>query len=1139
MLVCSARVKGFLCVAAGVLLGSLAPAQQPVQRLSRMPASGEARIALRDTVGAHVARSQQLGALAEDTALTSLSLVLKPTEAQDAALTQLLADQQNPASADYQRWLTPQQFGERFGAAQADISLIEGWLQSNGFAVQAVPASRNRIVFSGTAATVESAFRTPLLRYRRNGREFFENSDAVQLPQSLAAVVGGVTGLSSFRPLAPQLRRAAQVTASPDYTTSTGTHYIVPDDLRTIYGTNTLIGSGYNGNGIKIGVIGQSAVDSTQLTYFQQKTGQTLNLPTMVLVPNTGNSNKVSGDEGESELDLEYSGGNAPGASIQFIYTGCTSTTSSSALAASVNCNNNGVFDALIYAVTYNLAPILSLSYGGCEEEDATYANNTLEPVLKQANAQGQTITVSSGDSGAASCESSATAKVATAGLAVSYPASSQYVTGVGGTQLNSDSSTYWNSSSNSYLGSALGYIPETSWNDTAAYGALASSGGGASQIFAKPSWQVGTGVPADAHRDVPDVAFPANVTEHAYLTCDADGPCSSGNKSFTLTGTTRDGGGVGGTSAAAPTFAGMLAVVEQANGGKALGNINPSLYALAQGTSKTSIFHDITTGSNIVACTVGTPNCTNGTLGYSAGVGYDLVTGLGSLNIPSLQTALAGYAAHTPRIALAVLSSVTAGTPVTFTVTLTGSSTTPSGTATFLVDGTAVSPAQILSSGSATYSYSFTSSGSHTVSVSYSGDSTYSAGTASTVVTAVALTPTLTLTSTPTALAINTATTVTATLASTGGVPTGTVTFTADGGSASGTVQVTNGSATYTFAGFTSAGLHVVAAAYTPSASAYSAVTTSINLAVSSNSQTLTPTLQVSLSPTSVAANGSVTATVVVNGTGGTPTGSIALATDGTNSTTALLSNGSGTLNLTAPGTSGSHTVLVTYYGDNTYKTATATATFTVASPGIVVAVSPGTLSAPYGSTATGTLTITSGSGGSGSTSFALSLVSYTGASFTGCYGLSPKTVSLPANGSASTTLTLYTTASSCTSAGLTPLATAALSVPDSAGGWRGSRYSALAALPLSLLLFMLRRRQIPSALLAVLGLACGLGLAGCGSGSSSSTSTTPPAGTGTGTTTTTSTANTGTYVIRVSASTATSSGMLTSSTTFTLNVQ
>lgn len=1141
MLIGSRRVKGTLCAAAGLLMAVLAPAQQPVQRLSRVPASGETRVALRDSAGTHAARAQQLGALAGDTALTSLSLVLKPTAAQDAALTQLLADQQNPASASYQQWLTPEQFGERFGAAQADINLIESWLRSNGFVVQSVPASRNRIVFSGTAAAVESAFRTPLQRYRRDGREFYENSVAVQLPQSLAAVVSGVSGLSSYRLAAPQVHRLAQVKASPEYTTSTGAHYLVPDDLRTIYGTKALLSSGYNGSGIKIGIIGQSAVDTTQLTYFQQKTGQTLNLPTMVLVPNTGNSNKVSGDELESELDLEYAGGNAPGASVQFIYTGCTSTTTSSPFPDTGNCNNDGVFGALVYAITNNLAPILSLSYGSCEGEIVADANTILEPALKQANAQGQTIMVASGDHGAASCDTSYTATVARAGLAVSYPASSQYVTGVGGTQLSSDSSTYWTTSNDSSLGSAITYVPETSWNDSLTQGQLAASGGGVSQIFAKPSWQVGTGVPADSHRDVPDVAFPANVTEHPYLTCDAERPCTSGTKSFTLTGSTPDGDAVGGTSAGAPTFAGMLAVVEQANGGRALGNVNPSLYALAQGTSKSTIFHDITTGNNIVSCTIGTPNCITGTLGYSAGVGYDQVTGLGSLDIPSLRTALAGYAAGTPRIALAVPSSISAGTAVTFTATLSGSGAIPTGTVAFSVDGTVVSSAQTLSSGTATYSYSgFTSNGSHTVSVAYSGDGTYSSGTASATVTVTAITPTLTLTANPASPATGTAVTFTATLSSTGSVPTGSVVFTTDDGGTSGSVPLTSGSATYTYAGFTTAGLHVVTAAYTPSASAYTAASMTTNVVVTGNTQTMALLLQLLLSTATVAPGGSITASVTTNGIGGTPTGRVAIAVDGSTTSTILLSGGSGTLTLTAPATTGSHTVLATYYGDNTYKTATATATFTVASPGIGVAVSPTTLTATYGSNATGTLTVTSASGAAGTTSFALSLVSYTGATFTGCYGLSSRTVSLASNSSVADTLTLYTTASSCTSAGLTPLSASALpatSTSTAATGWGNKRYS-LAVLPLPMLLLLLYRRRVPAALLAMVSLACVLGIVGCGS-SSTGTTTTTTTGTGTGTTTTTTSGNSGTYVIRVSASTAATSGTLTSSTTFTLNVQ
>lgn len=769
MLIRSCATRSF--VARALLLSACAvsavctPAQQLASRLLRVPTQDEGRVALPDSGHRHRNQSVALGQLPGDITLPAMALVLKPTAAQDADLIQLIRDQANPASASYHQWLTPDQFGRRFGVSDGDLALLQGWLQAHGFQVQSVAPSRNRITFSGTSSAVETAFHTGMQRYRRDGQVFSENNDAVELPASMAAVVTAVDGLSSYRLAAPQARRsvAAQVTVSPQYTTATGGHYLVPWDLRQIYGSNTLIGSGYDGTGVKIGIIGQSAVDTTQLTYFQQKTGQTVSLPTMVLVPNTGASNRVSGDEGESELDLEYSSGNAPGAAVQFIYTGCTTTTSSTALSSSTNCNNNGVFDALTYAVTNNLAPILSLSYGGCESENAAYALSTLEPVLRQANAQGQSILVSSGDSGAASCESSSSTKTATAGLGVSYPASSPYVTGVGGTTLNSDSSANWSSTNNSFLGSAIGYVPEVAWNDTASYqgGVFTSSGGGVSKLFGKPSWQAGTNVPADGHRDVPDVSFPANVVEHAYLTCDADGPCTSGTKSFTLSGTTRDGGGVGGTSAAAPTFAGMLAIVEQANGGKALGNLNPSLYAAAASASGSSIFHDITSGSNLVLCTAGTVDCAGGSLGYLAAPGYDLVTGLGSISIPALRTALQTATATSSTTATVSLAASTTtpviNTAVTFTANTAGAAGTPTGSITFVIDGGA-GVTVALSSGSAAYTLpgGFTSSGAHTVVATYSGGGTYAASSASLGVTASATSGSLSMTSSPSTLTIS-----------------------------------------------------------------------------------------------------------------------------------------------------------------------------------------------------------------------------------------------------------------------------------------------------------------------------------------------------------------------------------------------
>jgi subtilase family serine protease len=741
-----------LVVAAAALATTFAGhAQTLARRLSVAPTATAARVPISGSVSGRVAHSAALGHLPGEVQLTGMSLMLKPTAAQSAALKQLLADQQNPASSSYHQWLTPAQYGARFGLADEDLAVLTNWLQARGFTVDSVAPSRNRIVFTGTSSAVEVAFSTTMQRYQRGQQTFFENSSEVQIPAALSDVIGGVSGLSSYHLQAPMAQRLpmSMSQAVPLYNTGSGKHYLVPWDVRQIYGSNTLVSSGTDGTGIKIGVLGQSAVSAAQLAFFQQKTGQTVKAPTLTLVPNTGTSNLISGDEGESELDLEYASGSAPGATVVFIYTGCGTSTSSSPLTDTSTCNNNGVFTSMAYAITNNVAPILTLSYGSCETESASFAATQLEPLLQQANTQGQTFIASSGDTGAASCESVSLPTTATNGISVSYPASSTYATGVGGTQLNGDTGTYWAATNNSFAGSAIGYIPEVAWNDTVAYKSLSTSGGGASAIFGKPSWQAGSGVPSDNHRDVPDVSLPASAIINPYVICSADG---TGSCTDTTVGFTTGGGSlVGGTSVAAPNFAGILAIIEQANGGGALGNINPSLYALAAGASGSSIFHDITSGNNMVPCAGGTTGCsstvasTPGTMGYTAGVGYDQVTGLGSVVVPALQTGLkttgtGGTGTVTPNVALIPANTTpVVNTAVAFQATVTGTGAVPSGTVSFSVDGAPVGSAVTLASGVATLNYSgFSTAGAHTVVATYSGSSTFSAASSTISITAV-----------------------------------------------------------------------------------------------------------------------------------------------------------------------------------------------------------------------------------------------------------------------------------------------------------------------------------------------------------------------------------------------------------------
>jgi subtilase family serine protease len=300
------------------------------------------------------------------------------------------------------------------------------------------------------------------------------------------------------------------------------------------------------------------------------------------------------------------------------------------------------VFDALYYAINNQTAPVISISYGLCEPFEVASGSLTQdENMLAQASAQGQTVVGPSGDNAATDCDSSTSA---VHGLAVDFPASSPYVVAVGGTTFNENGGNYWSSVNNIYQGSALYYIPEIVWNDTSLGAGISGTGGGVSDQFLKPSWQVGVGVPNDGFRDVPDISFAASPGHDGYITCvqgdceicvttDANCPTPDSPGYRKKSDQTLDV--VGGTSAGVPSFAGVLALVNQKMKSPQ-GNINQRLYQLA--ASAPYVFHDITVGDNKAPCTKGTQDCPNGgTIGYSAGVGYDQTTGLGSVNAYNL----------------------------------------------------------------------------------------------------------------------------------------------------------------------------------------------------------------------------------------------------------------------------------------------------------------------------------------------------------------------------------------------------------------------------------------------------------------------------------------------------------------------
>ena len=685
------------------------------------PVSGRATLA--HGVAPRALRATDLGPAPADTQLQSMSLRFSLTDAQNQALTTLEAAQQNPSSPLYHHWLTPEQYGAQFGLSANDLAQVTAWLSAQGFSNIQPSRSGTFVTFSGTAAQADAAFSTTIHSLKENGENHFATLTDPALPSAFATIVTAITGLDNFRPR-PRVKVRTVPAPNPQFTSSiSGSTFLAPGDLYTIYNTTPLLNSSINGSGITIGVMGQTDIALTDIAAFRSASGLTAMPPVVKLYgadPGTSST-----DLPEASLDVEWSGAMAPAATILFVNS------------------TNVISGSLTQAIDNNLAPIISISYGDCETgfgpASSLAAYNQL---FRQANVQGQTIFGPAGDAGATDCEYQNITGFATTGLAVDFPASSPYVTGVGGTEFNEAGGTYFSTTNGAFQGSALSYIPERVWNDDVTVATstmtpgLAAGGGGASVIFTKPPYQTGTGVPNDFSRDVPDVALTASVAHDAYLFCEA-GSCTNGF---------RDSSSylniVGGTSASTPSLAGIFALLEQKIQSR-VGNANPIIYGLANSTYYSTVFNDVTVGTNASPCRAGSTNCPNGgTIGFPATVGYDQATGWGSVNAANLvadwllvtpagSSASQGF--NTPSVTLAPAStSVTAGAADSVNVTVasatTGLATVPTGNVQLLIDGAASGSAVALAGGAGTLPIPTTAlaSGGHTITVVYSGDGNY-----------------------------------------------------------------------------------------------------------------------------------------------------------------------------------------------------------------------------------------------------------------------------------------------------------------------------------------------------------------------------------------------------------------------------
>jgi Pro-kumamolisin, activation domain/Bacterial Ig-like domain (group 3) len=952
---CNIPCVSFLLVLGTSLLSSGIQAQtavedrisQPIEQASVAPIAGSVHPLAR--------AAMDEGLVDNSKTLTGMTINFRRTAAQEAGLQALLQAQQTPGSPNYHQWLTPAQFGQQFGMSSADLAKVSDWLQQEGFTVSSVAQSSNAILFSGTVATAERAFQTQIHSYSLNGEKHFANATNISIPAAMAGAVSSVRGLDDFRPKARvQFARKSASATNAHFTSGiSGDHFIAPGDFALIYDVNPLYTAGDTGKGLTIAVMGQVDIVPADITDFRGAAGLPVNDPTVVTVPGSTPETVAADEAGgfndlvETDLDLEWSGGVATAASIILV-------------------NSADVFTSLQYAIQNQIngitIPIISQSYGACETNIPTANQTTYESWLAQANSQGQTVLLAAGDTGAADCDNANPPEtVATQGLAVDYPGSSVYVTDLGGSEFTGDGSAqspqtgsgqYWSANgSNDVLTSVKSYIPEMVWNDTtyaiqpSVGGGLSGGGGGASQLWNKPSWQTGVpGIPADGKRDVPDVSLNGSPYHDPYLYCTQiqtvggggawSSSCQATSFRISDPGQSDDGGltAAGGTSFAAPSFAGLLAVIEQKmNKPLGLGNINPALYSLAaNATTYASAFHDITTGNNEVPCSTGSPNCpTSGNLviGYAAGTGYDQASGLGSLDGNNLATAFATatFSISTTTKLVVAPAAPAVGVAVTLTATVAAASgtTVPGGSVTFTIDGTS-QPAATLAAGVASITTNFATGGAHTVQAVYSGATGFfvSSSPVTTVnVTAsgVAKTST-TLTASPTTVAIDGALQLTAAVTSaTAGTLAGNVTFTI-GSTTVGTAAITPGasgagSATLSVASATTAlgfavGSNTVVATYGGDAN-YASSSGSAAVTVNNPGITIQATnVTISASPGNTG-----TSTITLTSTGGyagtanvQATGSVvvnAAFPNGQTGTVALSSGGTGTTTLTITTTS------------------------------------------------------------------------------------------------------------------------------------------------------------------------------------------------------------------------------------------
>ena len=939
-------------------------------------------IALKGNTPPGAIAANDRGAVNPGMAMTGLILTLRRSQEQQAAFDAFVASQYDPSSANFHHWLEPEQVGEQYGPALQDIAAISSWLSSHGLTVESVSKDRMAIGFSGTAAQVEETFHTEIHNLMVKGEQHISNMSDPQIPIALEPVVLGPKALHNFIPR-PLHRLGARVALNkdtgnwqgsatgdakttnprPEMGLNCGTgcldEDVTPYDFATVYNVLPLWNEAtpIDGTGQTIAIAGRSDVRASDVSTFRSAFGLGSSSGTFHVINNgtdPGFCTSTSAtalctldDQIENALDSEWAGAVAKGAAVDLVVTAQTAT-------------NDSIYESANYVIQNNTAKIINVSYGLCELAEGTSGNAAYNTLWQTAASAGISVFAAIGDSGSAGCDqggdANGTPYLAKYGLSVSGIASSQYDTAVGGTDFNwgSTAAPYWNGSNSSTTGaSAVGYIPETPWNDTCTNPISLSYLQGWATTLNKNGYSATS--PTDAESACNFVLtwdttiFQGAGVDISYLVDTVGGGggpsncTTNGTTSATLNPATCAGGypkpswqsSFGGTP---NDNARDVPDVSFFAGNGILG----SSYLICVTdwgpcvTSPTATSEPLDTQGNPVNLIGGTSAASPGMSGVMALINQKAGSAQGNPN-SELYT-LAGKQTYANCSAETVSSSSSCffNDPNTGTNAMACASGSPNCTISHSGD-----TAGVLTGFSAGAGFdNATGLGSLNVA------NVVNAWTGSTTGTATA---TVTVTPASNSIVSNQSLSVTVAVTGASGTPTGMVTL-SSGTYTSSAATLSSGSATITIpANSLSAGTDKLTANYSGD-STYAAASGSANVTVTQPTL-LTPTVTVTPASGTISANQSLSVTVGVTGTGATPSGSVTLSGGGYTSSSQTLVSGSATFSIPANSLSvGTDTLTANYSGDANYATGSGSASVTVN------AVSQGSPEGAYlGTTSTG----------------------------------------------------------------------------------------------------------------------------------------------------------------------------------------